>query len=437
MVIRFTVTYSGYIAMNLASSASIKVGNSRLFHDARSGHSSSTPTPSPTSISKNHHGLISLARLSGYLSEPSSIGVFGIAPIKASMIIPFLHWQKWMPCHEPIMGADSSGAGGGCHGQNSSEREESSDSEGVPAAAGPQRRNWFSRLLNFSSDDAKAVITALTIEVGRAKGDSFVVYVAHPRKSGTSHGKLLVNGIVQNEDFIMELVRYKLRPVEERKLRNRHHGGPAAVWVALTSCASGLRCLALSECLTRPCLYGVAGSLPSTVGVSIWAWGCQKALCHRMDSARCAKRARVCCCCNAAAVTKSRNVSTWNALTLTLFWFFLFPFFIYSLLLTFLSVLGKGKEHGVCAYSLHKACNRNSWPPPSCGLVDFSLNDDNLHQKPTQHDVFIANSGHCKRQDCYFEKWSQMKKLRILEMYWVVLLFGSKIGFLSKSLIQI
>ncbi|GFY86912.1 peptidase S24/S26A/S26B/S26C family protein [Actinidia rufa] len=219
-------------------------------------------------------GLISLVRSSGYLSGPSSIGVFGIAPIKASMIIPFLHWQKWMTCHEPILVAGSSGAGSDCGGKNSSEGEESSEesSEGVPAAAGPQRRNWLSRLLNFSSDDAKAVITAWTLRllfrsqlaeprsipsssmlptlevgdrivvekvtyffrkpsvsdivifkmppviqkgVGFDGGDVFIKRIV--AKEGdcveVCDGKLLVNGIVQNEDFVMEPVRYKLCPV--------------------------------------------------------------------------------------------------------------------------------------------------------------------------------------------------------------------------------
>ena len=182
--------------MNLASSASIKVGNSRLFHECAIWSLLFHPNPKPdldrrscrpqaelrrpnsnrysTVASGNNGGaspivlgLISLVRSSGYLSGPSSIGVFGIAPIKASMIIPFLHWQKWMTCHEPILVARSSGAGGCCGGKNSSEGEESSEesSEGVPAAAGPQRRNWLSRLLNFSSDDAKAVITAWTLRL--------------------------------------------------------------------------------------------------------------------------------------------------------------------------------------------------------------------------------------------------------------------------------
>ncbi|GFY92057.1 hypothetical protein Acr_08g0004530 [Actinidia rufa] len=51
-------------------------------------------------------------------------------------------------------------------------------------------------------------------------------------------------------------------------------------WPAMPCLAWLDAAVSVSELLTRPCLYGVAVSLPSTTSVSIWAWGCQKVLFH-------------------------------------------------------------------------------------------------------------------------------------------------------------
>ncbi|GFY86908.1 peptidase S24/S26A/S26B/S26C family protein [Actinidia rufa] len=254
MAIRFTVTYSGYIAMNLASSASIKVGNSRLFHECAIWSLLFHPNPKPDLDRRSCRPQAELRRPnSNRYSTVASGNNGGASPIVLGLISLVRGLLWW---------------------ENSSEGEESSEesSEGVPAAAGPQRRNWLSRLLNFSSDDAKAVITAWTLRllfrsplaeprsipsssmlptlevgdrivvekvtyffrkpsvsdivifkmppviqkgVGFDGGDVFIKRIV--AKEGdcveVCDGKLLVNGIVQNEDFVMEPVRYKLCPV--------------------------------------------------------------------------------------------------------------------------------------------------------------------------------------------------------------------------------
>ncbi|KAL2459179.1 putative thylakoidal proCES [Forsythia ovata] len=140
MAIRFTVTYSGYIASSIASSASSKCAGSRFLHECAfrtrifhhppsqkpdSNYSdfrrakpspigaSSGPSVKPVSSmysmlaeeilgdssrSPLIMGLISLMKQS---TGSSNAGVLGISPIKASSVIPFLQGSKWLPCNEP------------------------------------------------------------------------------------------------------------------------------------------------------------------------------------------------------------------------------------------------------------------------------------------------------------------------------------------------
>ncbi|CAA3025974.1 thylakoidal processing peptidase 1, chloroplastic-like [Olea europaea subsp. europaea] len=138
MAIRFTVTYSGYIAASVASSASSKCAGSRFLHECAfrtrifhhppsqkpdsnySDFRRGKPSPGLVGASVQpmsskystlaeeifgHNsrsplitGLISLMKQS---MGTSNAGVLGISPIKASSVIPFLQGSKWLPCNEP------------------------------------------------------------------------------------------------------------------------------------------------------------------------------------------------------------------------------------------------------------------------------------------------------------------------------------------------
>ncbi|KAL6982826.1 signal peptidase I [Sarracenia purpurea var. burkii] len=211
MAIRFTVTYSGYVAQNFTSSASNKVGRCRLFHEyfvrPRFCSPNQMPELDPGGAARNYHqvhhqaefrrpksdcwskiststyttlagelvgencksplvvGLISLLKSSG-VSSASSMGILGISPVKASSIIPFLLGSKWLPCNDSILGSASREVDKG--GTQGSEREEIDCSEDLPKGFSPrafERSNWLSKLLNCCSEDAKAVFTALTVSI--------------------------------------------------------------------------------------------------------------------------------------------------------------------------------------------------------------------------------------------------------------------------------
>ncbi|CAA2957780.1 thylakoidal processing peptidase 1, chloroplastic-like [Olea europaea subsp. europaea] len=138
MAIRLTLSYSGYIASSMASSASSKCAGSRFLHECASrtrifrhpppqkpdssysDFRRAKPSPGPVGVSVQPMssmysmlaeeilgdnsrspvimGLISLMKQS---MGTSNAGVLGISPIKASSIIPFLQGSKWLPCNEP------------------------------------------------------------------------------------------------------------------------------------------------------------------------------------------------------------------------------------------------------------------------------------------------------------------------------------------------
>lgn len=199
MAIRFTVTYSGYVAQNLASSAGIRVGTrsvhecwirSRFFCPSQKPEVDST-IPSRTyqadyrrpkancwaKVSTSAYstlageafgdsfrnplvvGLISLMKSSTGISE-SSVGGFGISPLKATSIFPFLQVSKWLPCNEPSQGSvgDEVDKGG-------TQWWDALDVSEPLNRTVLERSNWLSKLLNCCSEDTKALFTALTVSL--------------------------------------------------------------------------------------------------------------------------------------------------------------------------------------------------------------------------------------------------------------------------------
>ncbi|TYI28020.1 hypothetical protein ES332_A05G215800v1 [Gossypium tomentosum] len=251
MAIRVTFTYSGYVAQNLASTTGFCLGScsSRSAHEfgsTSSGMYSTLPTEILNDGCKNLiiMGLISLIKSTIYGSY-SSVTTIGIASFKATSIIPFLQGSKWLPCYEPNPGKlDSSEADRGGTTSNND-------------------RNLSLEVLNVCSEDAKAAFTTLTVNLlfrsFMAKTRSILLASMYPNlgvgnrilaekvsyffrepevsnivifrappilqyngvffkrivaKAGdcveACDGKLFINGVAQDEDFVLEPLAYKI-----------------------------------------------------------------------------------------------------------------------------------------------------------------------------------------------------------------------------------
>ncbi|CAI9263128.1 unnamed protein product [Lactuca saligna] len=195
--LRFTVSYSGYVAQNLAT-ASGKSNTCRIFHEvfsrprifqnpdrdpiagygpvATAGSRCSVSAyatlacdfigvetsskPSPLVV-----GLISLIKLtttSGGVGGGS--GVFGISPLKASSMIPFFQGSKWLPCNEiNSTEVDKGGTSSTKSNQTTTDCVKTCNVASTKIIV--ERNNWFSKLLSVCSDDAKAAFTALSVSI--------------------------------------------------------------------------------------------------------------------------------------------------------------------------------------------------------------------------------------------------------------------------------
>ncbi|XP_047330521.1 probable thylakoidal processing peptidase 2, chloroplastic [Impatiens glandulifera] len=292
MAIRVTLSYSGYIAQNLASAASNKAGCCRLFQECifrstfvnpnqkpdvdlaapstRSYHHPANLRPSDKSsmystLAAEIRGAIGLSSLVNYtcgIAGPLSLGIFGVSPFKAGSVIPFLQASKWLPCSEGVISSSTS--------IEQEKRNFVNETEEFRAKAS-ERGNWYSKLFNFRTDDVKAAFAAMsirilfhstlaeprsipttsmcpTLEIGdrivaekvsyifkRPAVSDIVIFNATPilQELGfdskdvfikrivamegdyveVRDGKLVVNGMVQDEDFILEPHSYHMDPL--------------------------------------------------------------------------------------------------------------------------------------------------------------------------------------------------------------------------------
>lgn len=211
-------------------------------------------------------GLMSMLKS---MADSSAIntGTFGVSSFKATSIISFLQGSKWLPGYDIRSNVSNNVDKGGTtvcydYDESGSNRFYENDFE---------KSSWVSRLLSTYSEDAKALFTALTVsvlfksflaepksipsssmcptlEVGdRILAEKVSYFFRKPEVSdivifkapqilqefgvssnemfikrvvatsgdvvAVSKGKLVVNGVVQDEDFVLEPIAYEMDPL--------------------------------------------------------------------------------------------------------------------------------------------------------------------------------------------------------------------------------
>ncbi|KAL1192763.1 Thylakoidal processing peptidase 1 [Cardamine amara subsp. amara] len=205
-------------------------------------------------------GLISILKSTSAPESTTMNNVLGVSPFKASSIIPFLQGSKWMKNPPEVDNVDKGGTVCDDVDKELSKLESSGGSGG-----------WINKLLNVCSEDAKAAFTAVTVSIlfrsalaepksipsrsmyptldvgdrimaekvsyffrkpeisdivifkvppilldyGYSSNDVFIKRIVASEGDWVEvrDGKLLVNDIVQEEDFVLEPMSYAMEPM--------------------------------------------------------------------------------------------------------------------------------------------------------------------------------------------------------------------------------
>ncbi|PQM39594.1 thylakoidal processing peptidase 1 chloroplastic [Prunus yedoensis var. nudiflora] len=277
MAIRVTLSFSGYVAQNLTSSANLRGRNCRGFHEcwvrSRVFRSNQKPELDPSIPVRKYHqtqfsrskpsspaaktlpslytalaeeilgesskspivlGLISLLKSTAFVAGVSSgQAAMGISPFKPGSIMPFLQVSKWLPCNEsvPVSILKEVDKGGTLCVDEVAEVPQLTKKEFGRSDRFPP---LLCTLLSLDVGDRvlaekvsyffkKPEVSDIVIfkappilqEIGYSSGDVFIKRIV--AKAGdcveVRNGKLLVNGLVQDEHYILEPLAYEMDPV--------------------------------------------------------------------------------------------------------------------------------------------------------------------------------------------------------------------------------